>query len=247
VSSEALERARTIRAALMVDGYGSPPRHTVMGQEALAATDALLAEVARLEQEPVELRRAWRANVEELTRQYGAALAVAREREQRCTRGLNLAIVSLELAIKVHAAIVMDTPGDTALQAKVLETMRLGLDAARAALEEEPAAAETAGEMEARAAALDIYGESLPDGVTTEAFAEASNLRREARRLRASAAADEPPPEVAALLRDDRPPEAVFDAFRKLHGTTLGEPVPNPGCRSTGSPSAAADEPGETP
>lgn len=41
-------------------------------------------------------------------------------------------------------------------------------------------------ELEARAAALVEYGNSLPDGVTTEAFAEASLLRDEARKLRAA-------------------------------------------------------------
>lgn len=44
----------------------------------------------------------------------------------------------------------------------------------------------TPDEMEARADALDAYGNSLPDGVTTEAFAEAANLRHEAKRLRES-------------------------------------------------------------
>jgi hypothetical protein len=53
-------------------------------------------------------------------------------------------------------------------------------------------ASAAADAMDERAAALVAYGESLPDGVTTEAFAEAANLRHEARRLRASAAADEP-------------------------------------------------------
>lgn len=38
--------------------------------------------------------------------------------------------------------------------------------------------------METRADALVEYGNSLPDGVTTEAFAEAENLRRYAQRLR---------------------------------------------------------------
>jgi hypothetical protein len=40
--------------------------------------------------------------------------------------------------------------------------------------------------LEARATLLDSYGESLPEGVTTEAFAEASNLRREAADIRAA-------------------------------------------------------------
>lgn len=38
--------------------------------------------------------------------------------------------------------------------------------------------------LEARAAALVEYGNALPDGVTTEAFAEAENLRHEAAKLR---------------------------------------------------------------
>lgn len=39
--------------------------------------------------------------------------------------------------------------------------------------------------LEARATELDAYAASLPEGVSTEACAEATNLRREAARLRA--------------------------------------------------------------
>lgn len=39
--------------------------------------------------------------------------------------------------------------------------------------------------LEERATELEEYGNSLPDGVSTEAFAEASNLRAAARKLRA--------------------------------------------------------------
>lgn len=49
----------------------------------------------------------------------------------------------------------------------------------------------TPDEMEAKADALVEYGNSLPDGVTTEAFAEASLLRREAREVRSAASVRE--------------------------------------------------------
>lgn len=45
-------------------------------------------------------------------------------------------------------------------------------------------AVDTPEQLEARADALVEYGNSLPDGVTTEAFAEAENLRRKAKNLR---------------------------------------------------------------
>jgi hypothetical protein len=44
--------------------------------------------------------------------------------------------------------------------------------------------------LEARADALVEYGNSLPEGVTTEAFAEAANLRRKAAQLRVFGASE---------------------------------------------------------
>lgn len=42
----------------------------------------------------------------------------------------------------------------------------------------------SAAAYEARAAELEEYGDSLPEGVSTEAFAEATNLRYDARSIR---------------------------------------------------------------
>lgn len=206
MSSEALERAQDvdlIRAALGGDNVA-----------ALEALDALLAEVARLEQEPVELRRAWRANVEELTKQYGAALAVAREREQR----LREAFLDLERNTQRHMEDCCRTDIEWREQMATHDAASCALGRARAALVDEPAAAESAVVWsEPR---QDYTGRFYRDGLGTGTPAAAT------------LAEPEPQPTEA---RDKRTAES--------RPTTLGAPVSAP----SGSASAAADEPGETP
>jgi ribosomal protein L32E len=139
VSSETLERAQAIRAAIHSPGWHR--------EDGLAALDALLAEVARLEQERDEAKHQ-RDNFERIAREQAerahanwkraeaaeAALAVAREREQRLREQVERIALNAE---SWHGYL----PPDNAPGAGHVRALGVIATWARAALVDEPAAA----------------------------------------------------------------------------------------------------------
>jgi hypothetical protein len=218
VSSEALERAQSLSRTLRDIERGLPTVRLSPTEAGIAL--ALLAEVGRLERERDEARK-W-ANTMEHERDWEtqvvhselllraddaeAALAVAREREQRAMK----AMVEAAIPLEVLAGQIRTKPYRELTDELQAEIERAVLIIRAALVDENPM--KTSGEP---AAASDVLG-----GVESAMAAE--NARRSA----------------AATLAEPESREAV-----SLRSQQRLKPAGPP----SGSASAAADEPGETP
>jgi hypothetical protein len=185
VSSETLERAQAIRAAIHSPGWHR--------EDGLAALDALLAEVARLEQERDEAKHQ-RDNFERIAREQAerahanwkraeaaeAALAVAREREQRLREQVERIALNAE---SWHGYL----PPDNAPGAGHVRALGVIATWARAALVDEPAAA-TLAEPGRRGANEPAVGKRR--GVTFPAPRAPQQTNRERRRHEDPGSAD---------------------------------------------------------